>query len=866
MDEASGKVLSDIEEIKILVAILEVFHLLPSAATCFLEDLIREVINLEVKLKRFDSSPFKLPLTKYLNKYPVEAITYFFENITTAAKRRLFLSIISHADSDNLRLELSNRSSMFEEVFFTNGDVELIYTGIYLCDCLYRFDALWIDSNESLFSKIMPIVEAVGNDNLVYPERLNIVHILLGITKHFDVSGFRYKINQLLLDIALNPGVLNGYEIQRFLFEELVCGCNEQGLAMLFTNLPAFLFDATLSTPTKVYCLRKIITPVFTYNQAKLTADMIDTRFLGFIDTHVWTSFADQKSSIDISLSIEFLQLSTFLVQRFPVVVAPYQTTLFKGCTNLMKSTDVIIKYSAHVFLASCFKEFDCVDTVLAQFMTALLRAHQPECRNLVKQSLDILVKSTRISDSNLFWVALTKDIMYEENIVPNHFILIFNMFVAYPDKFGPFIDQFIGDIIITLPRLSMPPNGTLESKHLITDLGELILGRMDSVGLSDACLSHLLTFFIKFTLSLVEQMSHALLFTRCCIIVERLITTSHIDIDFHVFDKLPLFDKHNEKSFIVCNCLLLLDIVLSHQRQEWVKDNIELIEEYIIPWIKTDQVKVIERIHQTVRKCMSVHDDSAMLFPLIREIVLLSLRDLCFVNSCISFVSAFDDTVIAPYIYDVIKSLQKQIHSHLNPPNSQTFQVNSVRSESNHIAAIIELLATRLSVLGEYKSQFVVSLTTLIEESSDPVLLRVIFDTAKAFTRDTADDIITLHEKTIILSKMIIFSKLADDKLYNDYLLFVAEVYDTPHYKQSEITVSLQRVFLQGLTSLNYEIQTKFFDIFDDSLEKSLVVRMRFIIAIQNWDPVSNKYWICQALKLLLSCLHHSAKVKYTN
>jgi hypothetical protein len=59
----------------IVAAIFNILHLLPPAATPFIELLVNKVLNLEVRLRRTSHSPFGKPLVKDLNRYPKESLT-----------------------------------------------------------------------------------------------------------------------------------------------------------------------------------------------------------------------------------------------------------------------------------------------------------------------------------------------------------------------------------------------------------------------------------------------------------------------------------------------------------------------------------------------------------------------------------------------------------------------------------------------------------------------------------------------------------------------------------------------------------------------------------------------------------------------
>lgn len=67
-------------------AIIELFHLLPFAAAKFLDGLVSLTIDLEGALPPGQvyseiNSPYRLPLTKFLNKYAAQAVDYFLDRL-----------------------------------------------------------------------------------------------------------------------------------------------------------------------------------------------------------------------------------------------------------------------------------------------------------------------------------------------------------------------------------------------------------------------------------------------------------------------------------------------------------------------------------------------------------------------------------------------------------------------------------------------------------------------------------------------------------------------------------------------------------------------------------------------------------------
>jgi transformation/transcription domain-associated protein len=95
------------EEIKIASAIIEIFHLLPQAASKFLDNLVTVTIQLEAQLPREISSPYRVPLIKFLNRYPVESVEYFLSKLAQPSFSKLFRFILKEEIAGPLRDELA---------------------------------------------------------------------------------------------------------------------------------------------------------------------------------------------------------------------------------------------------------------------------------------------------------------------------------------------------------------------------------------------------------------------------------------------------------------------------------------------------------------------------------------------------------------------------------------------------------------------------------------------------------------------------------------------------------------------------------------------------------------------------------------
>jgi transformation/transcription domain-associated protein len=70
-----------------VAAIIDLFHLLPPAASKFLDELVTLTIDLEGALPPGQvyseiNSPYRLPITKFLNRYAPVAVDYFLTRLS----------------------------------------------------------------------------------------------------------------------------------------------------------------------------------------------------------------------------------------------------------------------------------------------------------------------------------------------------------------------------------------------------------------------------------------------------------------------------------------------------------------------------------------------------------------------------------------------------------------------------------------------------------------------------------------------------------------------------------------------------------------------------------------------------------------
>lgn len=72
----------------------------------------------------------------------------------------------------------------------------------------------------------------------------------------------------------------------------------------------------------------------------------------------------------------------------------------------------------------------------------------------------------------------------------------------------------------------------------------------------------------------------------------------------------------------------------------------------------------------------------------------------------------------------------------------------------------------------------------------------------------------------------------------------------------RQEVFLKVERQYMLGLRSRDPEMRQKFFTLYHDSISKTLFTRLQYIIQTQEWEALSDVFWLKQSLDLLLAIL----------
>jgi transformation/transcription domain-associated protein len=497
LQEAAGRNLSENHEVKIIVAILNIFHLLPAAAHIFLDDLVSVVLEMEDHLRRSISSPFRPNLIKYLNRYPVETVAYFYDRLDQPRHSRLFIDILNTENASQLRDEVAKApKNLIEKTFGIPDNANLHYQGVLIVREVVAYDTNWLINQPELLESLLALwrsptrFEVMKKDD---EQGLQMTHESLYLSQIF-ISYLR--VNPDNIDVTFEVASLFAQEsvmdlsyLREFFLKEVALQYPSQRKRLIMEKFLQQFNDSSISSFSRMMTLRHVINPallVAITRKSNAAADVLDSKVMEQLDSKIWAQLGSDASEenqyAEDSLRIELLQLTAMIVQYAPLLLTDIRKDIIKFGWHYLRLEDATCKQAAYVLIARFITAFETPSKIVIQIYAALLRAHLSEARALVKQGLDIIapVLPKRVPHSSNervpTWVRLTRRVVVEDTHSISQMVNVYQLLVRQPDLFYDYREHFLPQIVNALPKLGLLQNATPENKLLTVELTELLL------------------------------------------------------------------------------------------------------------------------------------------------------------------------------------------------------------------------------------------------------------------------------------------------------------------------------------------------------------------------------------------------------
>ncbi|XP_050292389.1 uncharacterized protein LOC126733218 isoform X1 [Quercus robur] len=525
------------EEPKIAAAIIELFHLLPLAASKFLDELVTLTIELEGALPPGQvyseiNSPYRVPLTKFLNRYAPLAVDYFLARLSQPKYFRRFMYIIRSDAGQPLRDELAKSpqkilASAFPEyspksdVVMTPGSSntsaailgddglvtplpdssnpasapssatsDAYFQGLGLIKTLVKLIPGWLQTNRLVFDTLVLVWKSPARISRLHKEQeLNLVQVKESkwLVKCF-LNYLRHdktEVNVLfdILSIFLFHTRIDYTFLKEFYIIEVAEGYPPNMKRALLLHFLSLFQSKQLGHDHLVVVMQMLILPMLAHAfQNGQSWEVVDPGIIKTIVDKLLDPPEEVSAEYDEPLRIELLQLATLLLKYLQNDLVHHRKELIKFGWNHLKREDSASKQWAFVNVCHFLEAYQAPEKIILQVFVALLRTCQPENKMLVKQALDILMpalpRRLPLGDSRMpIWIRYTKKILVEEgHSIPN-LIHIFQLIVRHSDLFYSCRAQFVPQMVNSLSRLGLPYNTTAENRRLAIELAGLVVG-----------------------------------------------------------------------------------------------------------------------------------------------------------------------------------------------------------------------------------------------------------------------------------------------------------------------------------------------------------------------------------------------------
>lgn len=494
MEEISNNYLMNSNEINIFVGVVEVFHLLPSTASAFMEDLVNTVLSLENLLRRTESSPFRIPLCKFLTKYPQEAIGFFVSRIQSSSPvLQLFCGVLGMSECSEVCKELiENQEKLFailaaDQLESILAFVDVLYT--LVVSTPEEILIPWITDNRQMIEFLFGLfkstlfVSRAEEEDFGHPLVINYIPKFLHVTTTFlsrNLDEIPYIFELLQIFLLKNSPDLSS--IQRFFREQVITKFSSVQKRTAMTIFLGGINAAPDDLKTIVF--KNFVIPLVTHsfqNDPKGTLEeMLD---FSSINELVWDSYDVDNCPFDDRLKIELLNFTNLLIEKAPEKLMDYKRMIIRVLWSNVIMDDVIVKQATFNAFARFIQMFEVPFRVVMQAFDNLVKsAFLPDGKSLpIKNSFDsfvpVLLEKLTNPAEKFDWMNYCRKALLEEpchSLTPA--IFLWQIMVRYSSHFDDYSSLFIPFMVNSFGKIGFAANVTAEQKMLTLELCELVL------------------------------------------------------------------------------------------------------------------------------------------------------------------------------------------------------------------------------------------------------------------------------------------------------------------------------------------------------------------------------------------------------
>ncbi|EGV61555.1 hypothetical protein CANTEDRAFT_131106 [Yamadazyma tenuis ATCC 10573] len=654
--------------VKIVIAILNIFHLLPAKAFTFMEEIINTLQYLEGHLDRHLNSPFRPPVAKFLNRFSENTVEYFIKNYKNRKLGNMLAHFVGLSECSNIRELMKEKFSEITDDLESETDYEVkvikYANTVDLLEAMSENDNEWFNEQKDLTLKLFKMSQDVLNTNensassAYFQSDQAISKIQRLIVRFMKQNPANVELLFLVIDEIFLSDKRVPTLVEDFIFQSIVSSEDTVFKAKYLENCTKFISKPESHLGAKIFILKKVFNSIILFEIKR--SGGLDAFFKGK-KSPVWLkSFCEDiwRSTNDIITShtsgrldryrFQLLEATAILIKWGSHHISEYRKDIIKFSWNYIKLEDNITKQVAYVTTSYFISAYETPSKLATQVFVALLRTHQTDSRHLVKQALDILapVMPERVEgDTSLSWLKWPRRVISEDGFNVTQVLNVYQFIVQHPDIFFVAREHFISNIITAMGKLTILANPAVENQVLAIELAELILNWEEKARLEDTSVEEsdesdedkqvsaddfttspnykaplgqkeaCVTFLIRYVCISPQRASESELGQRALGILSDLLSPKHwneVSVKLSFFEKFLLSNDLNSSNLLgyCLNALEVLGVVLEWKTSEWILKNIAYFHKLLEKCIKSDNHDIQEALQRVLRTILQAIND----------------------------------------------------------------------------------------------------------------------------------------------------------------------------------------------------------------------------------------------------------------
>jgi transformation/transcription domain-associated protein len=886
LEDLSGKPLLESMDIKIIVAILDVFHLLPPSANLFLEDLIVTVQKLDTWTKRTISSPFRPALYKFMYKHPVDSVTYLLNHFESAFYTELFVASLKSDEGIVLLQELNRPENMtiFLEKFFLNR-INL--------DRVVRISALKIliaamkrlNSKFSSIQKVKDVIDAFFSGTAPLDMNKEII----------SSSG---EECEFVLDMAFCCLSLSALDVE--ILVHIVAALDSSAACLDVTWVPRDIRDfcknatnkkdvilscmdsmnsTTISLSAKARIIRCVLLPslVIAKDQGLSLSKIAGAQFIQKLEKFILNRDCSNLESSANILSLEELQLVCLILSfdSASTDLKSISTPLRRFLVARNSSPDPVIRYSA--LFAACFfiGEMSADIKLIDPIIKSALNIPTSEVRPLLRQTLSYALPCLLKRASSEFLKSWLPEILSDLS-KNSHFLTViavfWSNFIQLEQELCVYQDILIRPLITCLSKAALSVFSVQEHRSYPFEIARIILNwlKTDYASIEDIYIEQFIHTIIKVCMLFTDGSPESKQFTSDGLellhsisdLLRRKSRAYKLRYEYFV-RSLPPQIEASEDAITSSNLFVKIILTISANRDDGqLVTDFENLQRFLHYCLTSCNDKlVIEVCPLLARTCHIKSEKFDELSAALQHFILESLQNsralfstFTILNTLISNDAPITENNLAAFLRTFQKICTEHV-ARIDQNGDVAMDEGSVSAFANSFLIPPMKFAVSTFCNPSSQSKFIVynALKMIWENSmSSDALIFIIEKIHSWFNED--GEIADFKERADIISTPSKLFELHDENLMSKYLELILTIYSSPRLRTTDLTMKLEGSFLFGLCYSKKEIRSRFFKLIDELIPRKVEDRIIFVFSSQRWNLVASLYWISFAIEFILA------------